>query len=305
MNRIWLERFKMVETMRIPILGKYWYLGLSALDQKKLEAEKIPQQPLNREAREEIIICSMTSFPARIEYVHLAIKSLMLQTCKPDKILLWLAEEQFPERKLPQSLFDLRQYGLETCWCHDMYGHKKYFYPVKNQKPNEVVITYDDDIIYSPLSIERLMRKHKEFPGCLVCERGQIIDSRKENINNPGRWKTISLEGVGKPTYRMNPSPGGGCLLPYGCFAQDALNEEKFRALAYKNDDLWYMFMCAENRTQMVKTRCLHRLFTLTAGSQTTQMAAENVIGEKNVEIMKGLQTAYPQAWNRIITDED
>jgi hypothetical protein len=242
----------------------------------------------------------MTSFPARIFYVHLAIKTLMLQTYKPDRILLWLAEEQFPDKVLPKELTELQEYGLEICWCHDMYGHKKYFFPVKNQKENEVIITFDDDILYSPLAIERLMKKHYEFPNCLVCERAQALDKKVTEKDNPGKWRTISNIGVLKPSFSLNPSPGGGCLIPYHAFCDDAVNEKIFTDLAYKNDDLWYMFMCAENGTQIVKTRKNHRTFTVIKGTQVVQMATENVVGNKNVEILQELRKKYPEAWKRI-----
>ena len=216
---------------------------------------------------------------------------------------MWLAKEQFPSYELPNNLIGLKRYGLEIKWIEDIYGHKKYRIPVMEQKPNEVIITFDDDIIYSPKCIERLMSTHNKYPKCLVCERGQAFEDKKQE--NPGRWKTISNVGVKKPTYSMNPSPGGGCLIPFGSFHSDAVKEECFRTLAYKNDDLWYMFMCAANGTKMIKTRKYHRPFSVIRGTQIEQMAIDNVMGERNKIIMDGLKLAYPNAWRRILTDKD
>lgn len=302
MSRKLIEFFKFPELLRIPVLSGLNYRWSLKADNKSILKEKITD-PLNSEPRDEIVIASLTSYPARIPYVHLAIKSLMLQTYKPDRIILWLASEQFTDKELPEELTDLCEYGLEIMWIHDIYGHKKYFYPVVNQKDNEVVITFDDDIIYPKDAIKRLMKTHKSFPNCLVCERGQIYDKKFEH--NPGLWKIISSVGVKKPTYSMNPSPGGGCLIPKGAFYIDATNEEKIRELAYKNDDLWYMFMCAQNKTKMVKTRKYHRTFSVIDGSQSEQMAIENVLGNRNAIILEGLKSAYPDAWNRIVTDKD
>ena len=302
MNRRIVELIKIPESVRIPKLSGMIYKWAVKADNKSILKEKIVS-PLNKEPRDERVVVSLTSYPARIPFVHLAIKSLMVQSYKPDRIVLWLAEEQFPTKELPAELTELEKYGLEIIWMHDIYGHKKYFYPVINQADNEVVITFDDDIIYSKNALKRLMKTHKKYPECLVCERGQTID--KNVIENPGRWKPVSSMGVKKPTYSMNPSPGGGCLIPKGAFYPDAVNEEKIRALAYKNDDLWYMFMCAQNKTRMVKTRKYHKTFSVVQGSQTEQMATENVVGNKNAVIIEGLKKAYPEAWNRIITDKD
>lgn len=303
MNRNITEFFQIPESVRVPILGGILYRWFTKLDNKSIRKEKLPPNPLNAEERKEKVTVSLTSYPARISYVHLAIKSLMLQSYKPDRIILWLAEEQFPDKQLPKDLTDLCQYGLEIIWMHDIYGHKKYFYPIINQSENEVIITYDDDIIYSKNSIKRLMEKHKRFPTCLVCERGQTIDFTQ--IDNPGRWKTRSSRGVKKPTYSMNPSPGGGCLIPKNAFHQDASNEEKIRRLAYRNDDLWYMFMCAAQGTKMIKTRKNHRTFSVIAGSQIEQMATDNIQNNRNVLIMEGLRAEYPAAWERINKKRD
>lgn len=303
MNRELLEALKIPESIRIPYFGGKLYNLFNKIDNKSILQEKIPEKPLNTEQRNEVVIVSLTSYPARISYVHLAIKSLMLQTYKPDRIILWLAEEQFPDKKLPENLITLEKYGLEIIWIHDIYGHKKYFYPVLNQKPNELVITFDDDIIYSTKTIERLMKTHKKFPGCMVCERAQAYD--ENNPYQPGRWLTISDKGVDAPSYSLNPSPGGGCMIPYGVFHQDACNENKIRELAYKNDDIWYMFMCAENKKRIIKTRKYHKPFSVIDGSQCEQMAFDNVQNNKNIEIMKNLCMVYPNAWKRITTDND
>ncbi len=306
MLRKYVEPFKIYEGLRIPLLGGLWYKWLSKADTFLLENEKI-DKPLNTDSRDEIVIASLTSFPARISYVHWAIKSLMNQTYKPDRIVLWLANEQFPNHELPEELLALEKYGLEILWCSDIYGHKKYYHLVKNQKQNEIVITFDDDIIYSPRCIERLMKTHKAHPHCLVCERAQsFIQNQPESFTlNPGRWKTISDVGITTPSYSLNPSPGGGCLIPYGAFFEDAVDEKKIRELAYKNDDLWYMFMCAQNGTKIIKTRKYHRIFTTVEGSQVVQMATENVSGDKNIDCVKRLIEVYPKAWERISQDLD
>ena len=299
--RIFVEWMKLPESCNIPLLAGWWYRLTSALDNKLILSERIPLNPLNSAPRDKTVIVSLTSYPARIEYVWLAVKSLMLQSYKPDRIILWLAEEQFPTRELPENLMNLVQYGLEIKWIKDLYGHKKYYFPVKNQKKDEVVITFDDDIIYSPKCIERLMTTHYRFPDCLVCERGQVFKDKTQQ--NPGRWDTLSEIGVAQPTFSMNPSPGSGCLIPYKSFHDDALLEQRFRELAFKNDDLWYMFMCAQNGTKMIKTRRYHKIFSLIKGSQMEQMATENVVGDKNLLVMEGLKAAYPKAWQRILTD--
>ena len=305
MNRRMIEKLKFPESIRIPYFGGVSYRFFSKMDNKAILSCAIPAEPLNRDKRDILITASLTSFPARIEHVYLAIKSLMVQSLKPDRIILWLANEQFPDHVLPKNLTDLEKHGLEIKWCDDLYGHKKYYYCIKEQKENEVVITFDDDIIYPIDCIKRLIKKHRQFPNCLVCERAQSIIYNNGEVENPGKWDVISNVGVKTPSYSLNPSPGGGCLIPYGAFYKDTYNKEIICKLAYKNDDLWYMFMVAQNGVRTIKTRKYHKIFSLIEGSQTVQMATENVVGNKNVEIMKLLAENYPEAYNRILTDKE
>ena len=120
MNRRQLEKLKIPESVRVPILGGKIYQYLVRKENDLIQTESIHKSALNSEKRTEKVIASMTSFPARIEYVHIALKSLMTQSYKPDRIVLWLAEEQFPEHHLPQQLLTLQDYGLESNWCADV-----------------------------------------------------------------------------------------------------------------------------------------------------------------------------------------
>ena len=77
---------------------------------------------VNNNKRDTKVIVSLTSFPARIDTVYITIRSILMQSLKPDIIILWLAQEQFPEKEkeLPYNLLKLKKYGLTIEWCHDI-----------------------------------------------------------------------------------------------------------------------------------------------------------------------------------------
>ncbi len=58
--------------------------------------------------RETKIIVSLTTFPDRIESVYKTVSTLLTQTLKPDEVILWLADSQFPAKKLTDNLTDLQ-----------------------------------------------------------------------------------------------------------------------------------------------------------------------------------------------------
>ena len=61
------------------------------------------------------VIVSLTTFPPRISQLHLMLKSILWQTCPPEKIIVWLSEQEFPGRlnDLPEELRRLMAKGIE------------------------------------------------------------------------------------------------------------------------------------------------------------------------------------------------
>ena len=260
---------------------------------------------LNTTERDEKIIVSLTSFPARIDTVGYAIKSLFNQTVKPDKIILWLATEQFKNTALPELLEQLKLKGLEIRFCEDLKSHKKYYYSLKEQKQNELVITYDDDIIYPENSIEKLLKYHKKFPNAIITNRAQKATSLNGKFTPYNTWKVWTSYGVKKPSHELFPSTGGGTLYPFGAINQEAFNISTLTENAFSVDDLWMRFMSALNKTPIVKTAKNHRTFTVTENSQTESLQVQNCIGGENDVVLEKLSTLYPNAVKTILGDID
>ncbi len=131
-------------------------------------------------------IVSLTSYPARIEYVYKTIQSLIDQSVKPDLVILWLSEEEFDisNKELPKSLSKIQNEDVFVVrWIKgNLKSHKKYFY-VLQEYGNEIVITVDDDKIYSKNMIRDLLLSYQENPRCvsarvvrniLVNENGEL-----------------------------------------------------------------------------------------------------------------------------------
>ena len=127
--------------------------------------------------RDRKIIVSLTSFPARIDKVWLVIETLLRQSIKPDKIILWLSSEQFRSlNSLPEVLLSQQSRGLEiTFVSEDLRSHKKYFY-VFQSNPKDTVITVDDDVFYDTKTIENLINLNSQFPNCVCIQRGWQIE---------------------------------------------------------------------------------------------------------------------------------
>ena len=259
---------------------------------------------MNTESRKEKIIVSLTTFPARIDTASYAIKSLFNQTMKPDKIILWLAKEQFCDFQFPDILQSLCDRGMEIRFCEDLKAHKKYYYALKNQKRNELVITYDDDIIYPEDSIEQLHQKHLLFPDCIICNRAQLSSEEKGRLTPYSTWKVNSSVGVDNPSMKLFPSTGGGTLYPYGSVNEEAFNKKIMKEIAFSADDLWMRFMSALNGTPIVKTKKNHRTFTTIEKLQTESLQTLNCLGGENDRTLERLSNRYPLALKTILGEK-
>lgn len=295
-----LDCFKLPEGLRIPFFGGKIYNIVSKLQRKYIKDLSVDGFSLNDKQRDEKIIVSLTSFPARIDCVGYSIKSLFNQTVKPDRIILWLATEQFENRELPELLKTLQSKGLEIKYCEDLKSHKKYHYALKYQKPDELVITYDDDLIYPENSIEKLIKLHQKYPECVVTNRAQTAEFENGEFLPYSKWKVRSSIGVKEPVSVLFPSTGGGTLYPYNAVNKEAFNVEKMMRIAFSADDLWMRFMSALNDTKVVKTVKNHKTFTVIDGSQTESLQIENCIGGANDKALTLLKQNYPEAFDNI-----
>ena len=68
-----------------------------------------------RYCQKEVIV-SLTTYGKRLYDVYLAIESIMQQSMKPNRIVLWLGDE-LKNRPLPRILGFQQQRGLEIVFC--------------------------------------------------------------------------------------------------------------------------------------------------------------------------------------------
>ncbi|KAA6317060.1 hypothetical protein EZS27_032729, partial [termite gut metagenome] len=120
-------------------------------------------------------------------------RSLLKQTCLPERIIIWLSEEEFPNKMndIPSSLKSLIPYGLEIRFVPDnIRSHNKYFYCLK-EFPDKIVITVDDDLYYHTYTIERLLIMHKSFPYSVCANIIRKIAVANDAFLPYEKWKKI------------------------------------------------------------------------------------------------------------------
>jgi hypothetical protein len=199
------------------------------------------------------IIVSLTSFPARIGRLWLVIETLLRQTQKPDKIMLWLSEEQFPSlQTLPKNLLRLQKRGLEIRLCKgDLRSHKKYYYALQ-KFPEDTIITVDDDIYYRKEMIEKLITLSKLYPKSIIANCGCQIQVANGEILPYRKWDKV--RSYPTPSFNYFFGSGGGILIPSKSLNKEVLNKNVFMQLCLYADDVWLNMMCRLNSFSIART---------------------------------------------------
>ncbi len=233
---------------------------------------------LSAEHHEVPLVISLTTFPARTRTVHIVIESLLMQTCKPDVLVLWLAREQYPggEADLPESLIGLKRYGLDIRWCSDMRSYKKLI-PTLREFPGAAVITADDDIYYGPHWAGKLYRAYMENPRAVHCHR--VTKFYKDE----GQWRTSpgGYDVYPFPTYLHKLTGGSGAIYPPAPLPPEMVDESLFMKIAPTNDDIWFWLMAARAGLPCNVVRGSEPALFYVEGSQEQALTKVNDQGER------------------------
>ena len=131
------------------------------------------------------VIVSLTSYPARIETVHLAIESLIAQSVKPWKIVLWLSKDEFPSGRvsLPPRLTALENDSLfEIEWVEKNYRPYNKLVHALRKYPDCAIITVDDDLLYPSDMVERLLAAHEKYPEFIKAMRVRTMTAKAGKV---------------------------------------------------------------------------------------------------------------------------
>lgn len=190
------------------------------------------------------IVVSLTSYPPRIKDISNVLDSIMDQTYKADKVVLYLSEEQFPERKLPVDLSAYFTHGLEIHWCQgDMRSHKKYIYAFK-EYPDDYIITIDDDFYYEEHMIEEFVQCMDKFPQCILSRRTHLITVESDGSISPyERWWGECIHYVGVPRMDLLAVGCGGILYPPHLLSREVFHVENIKKYCMYADDMWLKVM--------------------------------------------------------------
>ena len=219
-------------------------------DRASCEMSLSAEPGVSGEDRPGGIVVSLTSYPARMYDVHFALHSLLSQTVKPERVVLWLGRERFPrgEETVPEKVLNLRRRGLEIRFCHDVRSFTKLL-PALGAFPGKTIVTADDDVYYDRDWLERIERAAKPDPRCIWAARVRRILASPNGLAPYETWP-LDTEGAA-PSFANFPTGVGGVLYPPGALHPEVANEAAFRELTPAADDIWFWAMAVRNGTRI------------------------------------------------------
>lgn len=240
---------------------------------------------IQRDAKELLgreVIVSLTTYGKRLELLPFCLESIFRQTVRADRIVLWLAQDEFDDATLPVDITAFGERGLEIRYCEDLRSHKKYWSTMR-EWPDAVVITLDDDAFYPENTIEDLLVSYLKWPEAISCHRAHQMRFSENNLIPYVEWD-FSSPGIKGPSNILVPIGVGGVLYPPRRLAKEVLDATLIQDLCFAADDLWLKVHAYRANTPVVKVRPYSRPIFSTPGSQTSTLSNHNVLAGKNDE---------------------
>ena len=229
----------------------YIYRINSRITKASVNRKKL-QFGLNQaENRKEKVVVSLTSFPPRFANIHLTLKSLLLQSEKPDRIIVYLGSDSSREQ-FTSEMLELEQYGVEYHIDHsrNLKAHKKYFYAMQ-EFPDDVVVTADDDVYYPSNWLSGLLKSYKKFPNAVSARRVHLMKKNGKELALYNHWED-QCRRVKTPSFSLIATGCSGIPYPPHCLKPEAFDETTFRQLCFDADDIWLKCMEVLNDVPVV-----------------------------------------------------
>lgn len=267
------------------------------LVEKKVRHAKLAFGLNHNDARETKIIVSLTTYNKRYESIYLTLKSLLLQTIKPDKIIVWL-DDDIPENKITEEMSKFEKYGIEYRHTNlNIKPHTKYYYAMQ-EFPDDIIITVDDDIIYPKNMIEDLMKAYKKYPNTICARRVHLMTfDSKGDLRKYNDWK-YEYRKLKNPSYLLCATGVGGVLYPPHILPEETFIINNIKQYCLNADDIWLKVMEVKNKVKVVWAKNHLVLPPFAKNSQKYGLNQKNVVQNENDVFICNLQQKYPAVFS-------
>ena len=275
---------------------------LDLRNKARMQILSLGDEKIIKEKRKERLIVSLTTYPERIYDIDVTLFSLLNQTVKPDKIILWLGKEEFPnlEEDIPRHILNMQKFGIEIKFCKNIKSYKKLIYALQKY-PDDVIVTADDDAYYKYDWLEKLYNTYLKEPNYIHCHRAhKILFDKNNNILPYSKWK-YSIKSEESEASFLNFFTGvGGVLYKSNLLYKDINKEELFMKLCPSADDIWFWCMAVMNNTKINIVKDNNNIKEI-GYEEYNKLSSENCLQNKNDEQIKNIINYYGDKLKNIL----
>ncbi len=235
------------------------------------------------------LIISLTSYPKRFPILPLTLRSLLAQTIKTDRIIIWIAHEDRPQ--ITHEIKEFTKAGIDIWFCEDIKSYKKII-PTLEKFRDSYIVTADDDIYYPPTWLEELVESWKKHKKDVIAHRVHQIKLDEQGNPLPYRKWKWQYSDSNQPSPLNFQTGVEGVLYPPNCFHQDVLRKDIFQKLCPSADDIWLYWMLRLNDKIVRPTGERHKLISW-PGSQREALWKNNMYKSGNDEQIKAMIKEY------------
>ena len=192
------------------------------------------------------VIVSLTSYGKRVKgSVAYTVYSLLRQRIRPERVVLWLDEQEYSQTNLPSDLRFLCDYGLEVRYAQDIGSYTKIIHSL-SAFPDKHIITADDDLYYTANFVEEFIEAHRQHPQAIITGFAKVPSADGSHQATPyDSWPEYHHVAA---NFEYNhstlfPLGVGGVLYPSHIFDDEVKNAAVFTTLCPKADDIWLYIM--------------------------------------------------------------
>ena len=194
------------------------------------------------------LLVAMTSYPGRAHRAWIAVETLLRQTVVPEKFILVLNEEEYPEKVIPRRLSRRLRRGLQILWVEENGRSFDKLLPVRAAFPNQAIVTVDDDKYFPRNLLSSLFEASQSHPGVIIGARGwKIQKSSSGEIHYGDNWVRAHPGDSGNALL----TPGGnGCLYPASSLDDSVDSYSDSQEVCPNADDIWFWGAAMKKQTQ-------------------------------------------------------
>jgi hypothetical protein len=204
------------------------------------------------------LIVNLTSYPPRFPTLHLTIQSLLDQSVRADRTILWVSEDE--AHHLPRKVRALQKNAsFEIRTTENLRSYKK-LVPALAAFPDSFHVIADDDVFYDPSWLAELVetwqaaQRDADAP-IIACHRAHRFPRQADAVPAYQSWEwDVQADDTAQGSASLIPTGVGGVLYPPRSLHPDVMDKDAFRKLAPTADDLWFYWMARRAGSKYVKT---------------------------------------------------